>query len=415
MRLLQKINRDYLISSAIIMVIGLITFYFLLRYISSSEIEEGLKASIKRIEQQISTQHSFPNLYPIINIKEAKHPFQTILKDTSIYDPVEGETEVFKELSEYKKINGKGFQITVRTLIMERKDIMMSIFLGITLIFILLVLTLYFINKKVAKSIWKPFYQNLQLLKSFSLKEQKKLKFPSTSITEFQELNHQLEQLTYQVTSDYNSLKEFTSNAAHELQTPLAIIQAKAENMLNGTPLPEEHLRVLQSILEGINRLNRLNKTLLLLTKIENTQFSNKEAVSFNKIIKDTMASISELFTLKNLTPDLQINGNFTAIMDKTLAELLVSNLIKNQLMHTHENGKISIEIDNDWVIFKNEGENSLNKEKIYDRFYKESKAEQSTGLGLALVKKICDVSDLNIEYEFHNKTHKFTISKFSS
>ena len=413
MNLLKKINSNYLISSAVVLAVGLLAFYFLINYIASSEIEESLYASEQRVIKQIKSRKSLPYLYPIIEVEKVNSAGATTMKDTAIFDQEEGEGEIFKELNTYPKVNGQYYHITVRALTVEKKDIVMSFFMAITLIFLLLIGALYFINKQIAISVWKPFYDNLERLKSFSLKANEKIVLRETNITEFNELNQSISQLTDKIVSDYNSLKEFTQNASHELQTPLAVIQAKIENLLNNENLSQEQMSSLHAILESISRLSRLNSSLLLLTKIENKQFSNNELLDFATCIGENLDTMKELFAMRQITPTLEINHSFLHNMDKKLFNLLVNNLLKNQLMHTPEDGNVLIRIQANQVVFANSGKQPLkDKTRIFDRFYKENFDESSTGLGLALVKKVCDVSGLKIDYTFEDKRHQFIIRK---
>jgi two-component system OmpR family sensor kinase len=412
MNLLKKINRNYLISSAVVLAVGLAAFYFLINYIASSEIEESLYASEQRVIKQIKNRKSLPYLYPIIEVEKVNTARATTMKDTAIFDQEEGEGEIFKELNTYPKVNGQFYHITVRALTVEKRDIVMSFFMAITLIFLLLIGALYYINKQIAVSVWKPFYDNLERLKSFSLKANEKIALRETNITEFNELNQSISHLTDKIISDYNSLKEFTQNASHELQTPLAVIQAKIENLLNNANLSQEQMSALHAILQSISRLSRLNNSLLLLTKIENKQFSNTEMLEFGLLIRENLDTMKELFAMRKIIPDLQVDSPFQYSMDKTLFNLMVNNLLKNQLMHTPQNGKVFIRVQSNQVLFANSGTQALkDKHLIFDRFYKESHDDHSTGLGLALVKKVCDVSGLKVDYTFDGEMHQFRIS----
>jgi len=411
MKLLKKINRDYLLSSALVLLFGLMASYFLINQLVFSEIEESLNASASRIEKQLKQQKKIPNLYPLIEVNVVKNLQHIVLKDTSIYDPIEGESEMFKELNTYRNINGQIYHITVRTLTVEKTDIVMSIFLGITGIFLLLIVALYFINKKTASSIWKPFNENLERLRTFSLKDRKKIVLQETGITEFDELNSRIAELSEKVVSDYISLKEFTENASHEIQTPLAVIQAKTENLVNSQSLTKDQLEVLYSILENINRLSKMSSTLLLLTKIESAQFSEPEDIDFAPLIRDNIDAMKELFDLRHIKTNIAQPGIFKVKMDRTLATILINNLLKNILMHTPEKGEVIIKIRQESLVFANSGKQALkDKERIFDRFYKESTAESSTGLGLALVKKICEVSNLKIDYSYEKNMHLFML-----
>jgi len=413
MKLLQKLNRNYILSSVIVLVVGLLAFYFAINTIASSDVSEGLSASAARIIRQLEQKKSVPDLYPIIEVKPAEKLNREIMKDTLIYDPIVGEKELFKELNTWKSIHNKTYHITVRALTVEKTDIVMSIFLATAVLLLFLIGTLYFFNKKTASSIWKPFYQNLEKLKSFSLQSHERFSLIETPITEFNELNQGIKKLTDKVKSDYDNLREFTENASHELQTPLAIIQAKAENLLNNNGLRINDTAVIQSILENISRLEKLNSTLLLLTKIENEQFTEQDTAFFFKLIQENLENMKDLFEMRGIKTEISFTQDFSNKMSIPLAQTMIINLLKNALVHTPENGTLNIKIEKDLLVFSNTGFQIIkNSNKIFERFYKENSDEKSTGLGLSLVSKICEVSHLMIDYSFSENRHVFTIRK---
>ena len=257
------------------------------------------------------------------------------------------------------------------------------------------------------------FQKNLEKLKSFSLQSHERFSLIETPITEFNELNQGIKKLTDKVKSDYDNLREFTENASHELQTPLAIIQAKAENLLNNNGLRINDTAVIQSILENISRLEKLNSTLLLLTKIENEQFTEQDTAFFFKLIQENLENMKDLFEMRGIKTEISFTQDFSNKMSIPLAQTMIINLLKNALVHTPENGTLNIKIEKDLLVFSNTGFQIIkNSNKIFERFYKENSDEKSTGLGLSLVSKICEVSHLMIDYSFSENRHVFTIRK---
>ncbi len=409
MRLLKKINRSYLLSSAIVLIIGLLAFYFLINHVASRETLEGLHASEARIVHELKQHKPAFSLYPLIEVKETSNTGPEFVKDTTIFDPIEGEDEVFKELNTFRKINGKLYHITIRSLSVEKEDIVMSIFLSITAIFLLLIGVLYFINKRATSTVWRPFYQNLTILKNFSLEENREISLGKTGITEFDELNEVITKLTERVSSDYLSLKEFTENASHEIQTPLSVILMNLEEVLQEN-LPEEELTKIYHTYEAAKRLSTLNQHLILLTKIENKQFASRE-IFLNKIIQDRLEALKPLINSANLRIRFEEQGNFLVSMHEALAEVLINNLLSNAIKHNGEGGNIRISISGNGFEICNTGkEEPLSGKEIFNRFVK--KESQGQGLGLAIVKRICDTHGLEINYVFSEGVHCFTIKK---
>jgi len=409
MRLLKKINRSYLISSAVVLVVGLLAFYFLINHIASLEIIEGLHASEARIVHELGQHKTVLRLYPLIDVEETQNSGSEFIKDTTIFDPIEGEDEVFKELNTFREVNGKNYHITIRALAVEKEDIVMSIFLSITAIFLLLIGVLYLINKKTATTVWKPFYQNLEILRSFSLKENDKIALRNTGITEFDELNAGITRLTEKVMSDYKNLKEFTENASHEIQTPLSIILLNLEEVLQRN-LPEEELTKIYHTYEAAKRLSTLNQHLILLTKIENGQFATEKRY-LNKVIQNRLEALKPLVDSAKLRIQYEAQGDFPIKMHEALAETLVNNLLSNAIKHNNQSGIIRIAVSGNGLEICNTGKGEpLPQKEIFNRFVKRD--SQGLGLGLAIVKRICDTHKLEINYEFSGGMHCFTIKK---
>ncbi len=408
MRLLKKINRSYLISSAVVLVIGLLAFYFLINRIASGEIIEGLHASEARIVHELGQHKTVLRLYPLIEVEETQKTGPEFVKDTTIFDPIEGEDEVFEELNTFREVNGKNYHITIRALSVEKEDIVMSIFLSITAIFLLLIGVLYFINKSATSTVWRPFYQNLTILKNFSLKENREISLRETGITEFDELNEVITKLTEKVSADYLSLKEFTENASHEIQTPLSVILLNLEEVLQKN-LPEEELTKIYHTYEAAKRLSTLNQHLILLTKIENGQFA-VENIRLNEVIQNRLEALKPLIESANLRIRFEERGNFLVSMHEALAEILINNLLSNAIKHNNEGGNIHINISGNGFEICNTGkEEPLSGNEIFNRFVK--KESQGLGLGLAIAKRICDMHQLKVRYEYSNQEHCFRIA----
>ena len=411
MKLLKKINRNYLISSAVVLVVGLLAFYILINRIASREIIESLYASEARIVRQLESHQPVFHLYPLIEVEETQKSGPEITKDTTIFDPIEGEDEVFKELNTFREINGKFYHITIRALSVEKEDIVKSIFLSITAIYLLLIGVLYFINKRTTKTIWKPFYDNLEILKKFSLKENRKITLHKTGITEFDELNAGITGLTEKVVSDYQNLKEFTEDASHEIQTPLSVILMNLEEVLQKN-LPETELTKIYHTYETAKRLSTLNQHLILLTKIENGQFDAEEII-LNKVIRDRMEVFRPLFESANLRIQIETQGDFPVKMHEVLAETLVNNLLSNAIKHNSKAGTIRINISGGgWEICNTGKGEPLSEREIFNRFVK--KDSQGLGLGLAIVRRICDIHGLEVGYKYKKGMHCFQVSSRS-
>lgn len=407
-QLLQVASKSYLLISALLMILSSVGLYFYTKYLLQDEIEEELYSTHYRIEHRLSENKIFYNLPPVSEVEEVGELRPESLKDTIIYDPSQDEMEEFRELTSYKEINAKNYRITVRMLVVESKDILLAIVFSYIIILLLIFLTQFYFSKARDKILWAPFFTNLKRMKGFSLQSGYPIELVDSNILEFSELRQEIKGLMDKVTSDYQNLKQFTEDVSHELQTPLAIMQAKIENIINDQELDFALFQALSSFQNDMQRLVQLNKKLVLLTKLENKQFINAQELNFNELVNDT------LLNFKELTPiPIELEEKKTVLLkaDTHLIQVLCNNLISNAIKYCIPEGSVSILITEKSFSISNSGKTAaLHPEKLFNRFYKEDKSMQSNGLGLAIVKKITDYYNYDIHYTFEDEKHIFKI-----
>lgn len=391
------------------MIAGTIVLYFYTKILLQAEVEEELYSTEARIESALLKGHKPFSLPPTIEVRQISRLQPEYLKDTLIYDSSQNEVEDFRELSTFKNIKGKNYQITVRNLVVESKDIFLGIVFSYFLIILIAFLFLYYFNTKGNKKLWSPFFENIEQMKQFSIRSEEPVKLIESDILEFSELNTQFSTLTNKVRADYENLKQFTEDVSHEMQTPLAIMQAKIENIINENTINDSQYEQFSSIQRDIQRLKQLNKHLTLLTKIENNQFIRVEVVDISNVMEEIVQNFNELFHNQiQFIEKEHINLN----MDPYLADILCNNLISNAVKHSKNNQLIEVTLKNKKLSVSNHGTKTLkNPEKLFIRFYRESHSNQSTGLGLAILKKICALYDFEIEYNFVNEQHVFSVN----
>lgn len=245
------------------------------------------------------------------------------------------------------------------------------------------------------------------------MSENKQVHFEKTGISEFDQLNTTLQEMIEKMQADFVNLREFTENASHEIQTPLAIIKSKLEMMLNDPALSSAQHLQLNEIFETVNRLSRMNETLLLLSKIENRQFIEKTDLDFSSLIKSRLANLEELIEMKRITLSLNLASPFIVSIHPMLADVLINNLLSNALKHNGTHGEILISSENNRIVFSNTGPLlTIDPLNIFKRFVKQGNSSSSNGLGLAIADEICKSNHLTLEYTYQNKLHCFVLGK---
>lgn len=412
MKLLGKLTNRYISWSLLVMVISGIVIYFTLSIIINRQMDERLVENLQTIEKQLNQtpETVFFALDAKVH-KTTKAPESITFSDTLIFNEIEQEFEEYRQMYAVKNIGGNYFRIVLRKSKIESEDFLATLAAVTLLGMILLWVILLMVTRQIAKSIWKPFYENLEIIQQFSLSGDKPITLNKTGILEFEQLNGVLEKLTEKIITDFRSQKQFSEDVSHELQTPLAVISSRLESLL-GNPGLMEHSEVLNSIYASVRRLSKLNRELILFSKIENNQFASEEESNLKSIVTEKLDEFSELIALKKLTLETEINDDFIVSIPPVLAEILVNNLLSNSINHNFSGGKVRIEINAEKLSVCNTGSEMIAEpEKLFNRFYKANPASQSVGLGLAIAKKICDLHGLKIEYSFNNGYHFFNIS----
>jgi signal transduction histidine kinase len=365
------------------------------------------------IIRSIVKDNRIPVYYPFIEVRKVsdKTERSVSIKDTLIFDYSEDESIPYRQVSSVKSINGEMYLIVVRDTLLEKSDMLMIIGIVISLVFLLLNISLYFINRKLSITIWKPFYNTLDRMKGFSPDGPLFKLQVESDIDEFAELNRTLQDLTLKVISDYQSLKRFTEDASHEMQTPLAVIQSELETLLQLPDIKKDQAELIKSAYTSVQRISKLIQTLLLLTKIANDQFPEKSRVNISDLLEEKIKLFSDHIESKSLKVEKHIDSEFTLDANFFLTESMLMNLIGNAVKHSDKEGIINISLKEGYLNISNEGQPlNVPPEKLFERFYKVDKSTISQGLGLAIVKEICRLNKWEIKYEYQDSRHNFTI-----
>jgi len=328
-------------------------------------------------------------------------------KDTLMYMQFEEDLEPVRLLTTAFKIDDKYYELKVISSMVEEDDLIEDLFYSLIWLYVALLASILIVNNFLLKKVWQPFYNLLNKLQTFRLGKDHSIEPVKTNVKEFKVLNDSVISLVNHTLETYNSQKQFIENASHELQTPIAISINRLELLAEKSEMTEANLETIGQVIQTLERLTRLNKSLLLLSKIENRQFEETENISLNKIFFNLKEEFLDFAEYKGITISIYEKAKLSAIMQKDLAIILISNLMKNAIVHNHSNGALDIEIDQRYFIISNTGsESALDKDKIFKRFHKDSDDKNNTGLGLAIVKAIVDLYGLSIDYSFDGRHH---------
>lgn len=422
MKLIQKIALR--LSMVLIPVIALwaMIFYFVTVEEINDEVDDLLRSYSEQLIAKKLANQELPVAdiiagmhYSISQVTEEyadSHP-RTKYYDSDLYINETDEDEPARFLKTFfYDAEGRYFELIAAIPTFEKEDLIEAILWWIAALYLILLVTVIVITLAVFQKSIRPLYEILDWLNAYTPgKTQDKLA-ADTDIYEFRQLEKAVTEATDRSNEAYEKQKQFIGNASHELQTPLAVLGGRIDWMLDNDSLGEENIGELVKMKREVVHISRLNKTLLLLTKIDNGQFPDVMDINLSSIVQSQKEMYEEIFSRKNIHCSLEMQDSPVVVrMNETLATILVTNLIKNAFMHSPEGGIVTIALDGNGLAVENNGEAPLDRERIFDRFYQGAKKEGSTGLGLALAKTIADKNGMQFSYSFADGRHRFRIN----
>jgi signal transduction histidine kinase len=288
---------------------------------------------------------------------------------------------------------------------------MLSIALLFFGLIIFMLIGFYFFTKKLSIKLWKPFYQTLNQIEQFEIDKNTNLTFSKTAIEEFNRLNDSITNLIKRNKIIYQNQREFVENAAHELQTPIAVFKGKLELLIQRSDITKGQADLLSDLNQSIDKLTKLNKNLLLLSKIDRNQFDETSNIQIKSLIEKQLDFFKEQALKKNISIDTSLEQDISVTTNRSLAEIMINNLFLNAIRHNIKNGKVIVKLSENQFIISNSGnDKELNSKTIFNRFSKNSTSEKGNGLGLSIVKKIVDLNNWKISYSYINNFHIFLV-----
>ena len=420
MRLIYRIVVRLGVALLVIMSLWATLFYYTMVDEIRDEADDSLEDYSSLIITRVLAGRELPqvgdgsnNSFTLTPVDAAYAAAQPHLKyeDHDFYIAEKQETEPARVLTTiFHDEQGKYYELQVATPTFEKNDLFQSILWWVVALYVVLLLITLGVTMLIFYGSMRPMYAMLQWLDSYKPGAKPSPVPVSADVKEFARLGRALQGAVDRSEELVERQSQFIGNASHELQTPLAIIGNRVEWLLDGGNLTDEQAAELFKIQSTLGRAVRLNKTLLLLTKIENGKFPDSVEVDVARLVQDSVEMYSKIYESRQMTVRVDIDDDVKVEMNESLAATLVSNLIKNMYVHSAEGSSGSITISSGRLIIENDGEQALDGERIFDRFYQGPKSKGSMGLGLPLVAAVCRTYSLGISYQFKQGRHCFTV-----
>ena len=311
----------------------------------------------------------------------------------------------------FKDREDQYYQLSVWMPTVDQEQFRHEALYWVLFLYIFLLCSIIAINYHIVEKNMRPLYHLLQWIDRFDVQKKPESLDNPTRITEFQKLNQAISLQFRRSAQLYVQQKEFVDNAAHEMQTPVAVCLNLAEQFLQRSDLTEGQMQEILKLQSTLRRLSRLQKDMLQLSRIENGAYTGLEEVDFVELFKETTHDLNEIFAYKDIRCRLEGECELIASAHPALCQLLVANLCRNAYVHTPQAGTLRIVWSNKDFRVCNTGTKALDNSRIFQRFYKDSANPGSTGLGLSLCQAICLQYHWQISYAFLDHEHVFHVS----
>jgi len=414
LKLTTQYYRHIVPAVTVLFLAVIVSSFFLIRLTLQTELDSILLRSKLRVEAYVRANGRLPEVSTFndqqINFRRVAALRDSVLSDTMQYIPEQQKNHISRKLRFTLLLHGQPWEVTISEPLEGTRHLTILI-AKIAIVTILVTLFLFvLINRSVLRRLWQPFYRSLELIQGFKVDEPGHPVYPESPIEEFRLMNQHFSQAAENANRDYRNLKEFSENASHELQTPLAIIRGNLD-LLVQEPMTDRQSELLQGIYGSVRRMTRLQESLLLLTKIDNRQFTSIHTIRLDWLLQDKLQQLQELLHARNLRCHFEL-AETSLTANRELMDILLNNLFSNAIRHNVADGEIQAQLEERSLRVSNTGmREALDESRIFRRFYKNGAKTENNGLGLSIIKQICDTTAMRVGYGFEEGWHSFIIS----
>ncbi|MBK9453282.1 MAG: HAMP domain-containing histidine kinase [Bacteroidetes bacterium] len=417
-KLLTQTLRANMLVSALILIVSIPLFFRITEGLAVEDSDEALQLRKKEF-----LHYTLPTLqldeiafWNKVNRDVTILPEDQNLKRDSVfgqffYDTLDAENEPYRVLLTPVTIEGRPFTFMARMNQIESEDFLNSITQLFVAVILMSLLGMYLITRWQSKRLWRPFYDTLTVMENFEIEKSQFIELGGSKTLEFERLNLVLRKLMEKNRRAFALQREFVDSAAHELQTPLAIMQTQIDMMMQRQDLNEAQGEMLENLESSISRLQRLNKNLLLLSKMESQVYAANEDISVTAILKSLLPFFQEQAIAQQIAFKTTVSEDLRLMANPALLEIAVSNLLLNAIRHNVFQGTVEIQLVKGKLRVTNTGiGEALPQEEVFQRFSKISSKSKGNGLGLSVVKKIADLNHWQLSYCFEDQKHVFSL-----
>jgi hypothetical protein len=415
MKLLTKTGLNFISASAFLFFFGTMGGFYFIGFAINNYLNSEL-VSTSELLSQLPEEEWMAHGKMLANADvemalEREAGMNPVFSDTIRMDPQTGKPNVYRKMEYVYPVGNRLLKVKLYHS-REKTDLLLAkLTLVLTVFPILFFIALYLVNRHTTKRSLAVFYDTIGQLERFDVNKNNRLQLMTSDVDEFERLKEVFNAMDMQIREDFVRLKEYTENTSHELQTPLAIIMSRLEELLQAENLTPGQLKLVADLMETTTRLSKINQSLIFLAKIDNRFYSQTQDVDLQKIIHSQLDFLQPLIEDRDIRLTMEYNGPLVVKMNPSLAETLIQNLLKNAIRHNVEHGYLTIQLQPGMLVVKNSGKPlDVAPNELFERFRRNSSHSQSMGIGLSIVHRICTISNVKINYFNEGDEHRFVL-----
>ncbi len=423
MKLVNVLTLRLSVVSAAVLAFWAVLFYFAIIDEINDEVDDSLEDHAELLIRRALAGEELPESGRGTNNEYYMHEVSPHYaathnhiryEDKEVFISAKNEYEPSRTISYiYTDGQGRYFEMVVFTPTIDKDDLKRAIAGWLAVLYYCILLCIIAAGVYTLHKSMRPLRKLMRWLDNYRMGGENSQLEMETNISEFKKLGETARQNMSRNESLYEQQKLFIANSSHEMQTPLAVIQSRLEMLIDDGQLSEQQLGEIIKTLRTVESLSRTNRSLLLLCKIDNGQFADTHAVDLGSIARQLLPEMEMVYKSHAISVTASFDGEMMVEMNDMLATALLQNLLKNAFLHNNDGGSVAVSVGKNKLRIVNTGQPTpLDGEKIFERFYHSPEKKSSTGLGLSIVRAICQRYGLSIEYRFEAGLHAFEIIK---
>jgi signal transduction histidine kinase len=411
MKLLARTTVYFLIYASVVAGAGTFVYYGFIRKIYYAYVDRTLSRRKLRVDKALRLHLRTPADLVFWHQLDHNVEFKALTKAgppmafsvRMMYNELTGNVTPYRQLAAPVQFQGRPYRLELRTTMLDSQELLARIVLAGALLFGALLVGLLVLQHVLARRLWAPFYNTLGQLQRYKLDQPEPVHLAPTRIPEFQELNTALGRLLNRNQRTYRRQREFTENAAHELQTPLAILRTKLDSLVQAPGLTEEQASHIEPLLAVTQRLTHLCRSLLLLVHLDQQLYFSTETVDLAATLRTQLEQLREQIDAADLTLETNLAPQVLVAVNRSLLDILVSNLVVNAIRHNRPGGTVRITLTPQLLTVQNTGHSqALPSDQLFARFRANpGRPPGSVGLGLPISRQICETSGFLLSYQY--------------